>query len=363
MSKNSGLMDYLDQPSGPYGVGFDVGSYINIRMNVGAGPATIIEEIISKFGLTFSDAVEIVNKYSATSVEAKLGMATIYGLDEYKRNRGRYPDLYAAVEQVSSYEVATDIWNVEYDPSAVSPMGLGLLMNALGKVPAGTTGYLDFLSLIDQKNIGLSKAAGIKKKKYSKEDAEVLAKDVDLNKYKIDQIVLGLNDETEHDDVFDNEGELLKVVLEHLDDKPDYYTKLKQVEAEKYRKVPVIVNAERATEAGEIETLEGVMSYSKGDWLVTGVEGEQYPVAADIFEQTFEPMDKTSSKQQRLWWVIPSCGHDCVVRATSEDQARLLVGIGRTASVIGIKGPFWKMEAALSKANSSSEPEIVLNRA
>lgn len=37
-----------------------------------------------------------------------------------------------------------------------------------------------------------------------------------------------------------------------------------------------------------IETLEGDMIASKGDWIVTGVDGEQYPVKPDIFKKTYE---------------------------------------------------------------------------
>lgn len=39
----------------------------------------------------------------------------------------------------------------------------------------------------------------------------------------------------------------------------------------------------------EIETLEGVMKASKGDWIIKGVKGEFYPCKPDIFEATYEP--------------------------------------------------------------------------
>ncbi len=38
---------------------------------------------------------------------------------------------------------------------------------------------------------------------------------------------------------------------------------------------------------GYIETLEGRMHVCGGDWIVTGVKGERYPVKPDIFEQTY----------------------------------------------------------------------------
>jgi hypothetical protein len=38
-----------------------------------------------------------------------------------------------------------------------------------------------------------------------------------------------------------------------------------------------------------IETLEGVMRASVGDWIIRGVQGEFYPCKPDVFEATYEP--------------------------------------------------------------------------
>lgn len=40
-----------------------------------------------------------------------------------------------------------------------------------------------------------------------------------------------------------------------------------------------------------IETLEGRMRVSSGDWIITGVHGEHYPCKPDIFAATYEPAD------------------------------------------------------------------------
>lgn len=40
----------------------------------------------------------------------------------------------------------------------------------------------------------------------------------------------------------------------------------------------------------EIETLEGVMTASVGDWIIKGVKGEFYPCKPDIFAATYEPL-------------------------------------------------------------------------
>jgi hypothetical protein len=41
-----------------------------------------------------------------------------------------------------------------------------------------------------------------------------------------------------------------------------------------------------------INTLEGNMKASIGDWIIKGVKGEFYPCKPDIFEMTYEPLTK-----------------------------------------------------------------------
>jgi hypothetical protein len=38
-----------------------------------------------------------------------------------------------------------------------------------------------------------------------------------------------------------------------------------------------------------IDTLEGTMSATQGDWVIQGVKGEFYPCKPDIFEATYDP--------------------------------------------------------------------------
>lgn len=40
-----------------------------------------------------------------------------------------------------------------------------------------------------------------------------------------------------------------------------------------------------------IKTLEGVMTASKGDFIIRGVHGEYYPCKPDIFEETYEKVE------------------------------------------------------------------------
>ncbi|GAA1765816.1 hypothetical protein [Streptomonospora arabica] len=41
---------------------------------------------------------------------------------------------------------------------------------------------------------------------------------------------------------------------------------------------------------GWIDTLEDGHNVCPGDWIVTGVEGERYPVKPSVFEATYEPV-------------------------------------------------------------------------
>lgn len=43
-----------------------------------------------------------------------------------------------------------------------------------------------------------------------------------------------------------------------------------------------------------IETIEGKLHVSPGDWIITGVRGERYPCKPDIFARTYEPADAES---------------------------------------------------------------------
>ena len=84
----------------------------------------------------------------------------------------------------------------------------------------------------------------------------------------------------------------------------------------KFRKKPVVIEAMQFTDATKdrcfnwvagnrmarfdgnedpvmlIETLEGNMVVSLGDWIIKGVKGEFYPCKPDIFAETYEPVEE-----------------------------------------------------------------------
>ena len=59
----------------------------------------------------------------------------------------------------------------------------------------------------------------------------------------------------------------------------------------KYRKKPVVIEAFQTDKEVIIHTLEGDMRASPGDFIITGISGEQYPCKPDIFAKTYEPVE------------------------------------------------------------------------
>ena len=63
----------------------------------------------------------------------------------------------------------------------------------------------------------------------------------------------------------------------------------------KYRKKPVIIEAYQTDKEIIIHTLEGDMKASVGDYIITGINGEQYPCKPDIFEKTYESVKEETN--------------------------------------------------------------------
>lgn len=59
----------------------------------------------------------------------------------------------------------------------------------------------------------------------------------------------------------------------------------------KYVKKPIVIEAYKTDKEMIIHTLEGDMKASVGDYIITGVNGEQYPCKPDIFKKTYEPVE------------------------------------------------------------------------
>lgn len=56
-------------------------------------------------------------------------------------------------------------------------------------------------------------------------------------------------------------------------------------------KKPIPVKAYQTKKPLSIKTIEGTMHANVGDWIITGPEGEQWPVKKEIFEKTYSVLN------------------------------------------------------------------------
>jgi hypothetical protein len=59
-----------------------------------------------------------------------------------------------------------------------------------------------------------------------------------------------------------------------------------------------------------IKTKEGMMEVSRGDWIITGVEGERYACKPSIFLKTYEPVDEEAFKAMSVLPRGPDKAHE-----------------------------------------------------
>lgn len=57
-----------------------------------------------------------------------------------------------------------------------------------------------------------------------------------------------------------------------------------------HQEVSDLVDGWKDADTPFIKTLEGELTVSNGDWIITGVKGERYPCKPDIFEATYDPV-------------------------------------------------------------------------
>jgi len=60
----------------------------------------------------------------------------------------------------------------------------------------------------------------------------------------------------------------------------------------KFRKKPVVIDAIQMEKEFVVDTMEGQMKGKAGDYLITGVRGEQYPCDKEIFEETYDKVEE-----------------------------------------------------------------------
>lgn len=59
---------------------------------------------------------------------------------------------------------------------------------------------------------------------------------------------------------------------------------------QRFMKKPIVIEAFQTDKELIIQTLEGPIKASVGDWIITGIRGEQYPCKPDVFESTYQPV-------------------------------------------------------------------------
>lgn len=67
---------------------------------------------------------------------------------------------------------------------------------------------------------------------------------------------------------------------------------------EQYFKLPIPITVYQTDKEMNIETLEGVMHANVGDYIITGVNGEQYPCKPNIFEKTYIKCGQANKMEQ-----------------------------------------------------------------
>ena len=88
----------------------------------------------------------------------------------------------------------------------------------------------------------------------------------------------------------------------------------------KYRKKPVIIEATQWNKMGDhpsvdykeglgygIHTLEGRMAVTPGDYIITGVHGEEYPCKPDIFDKTYEKVAISNCESKSIDLMCENC--------------------------------------------------------
>jgi hypothetical protein len=82
-------------------------------------------------------------------------------------------------------------------------------------------------------------------------------------------------------------------------------------------KKPIPVHAEFAAADGVCDTLEGSVRYQAGDAIVTGGQGERWPVRRGVFLSSYEPVAPTRAGENGSYRKAPA-----VVHAVQLDRSR-----------------------------------------
>lgn len=77
-------------------------------------------------------------------------------------------------------------------------------------------------------------------------------------------------------------------------------TTLHESVSAKYVKKPVEISAIQINEPQIVHTLEGDVTANPTDWIITGVQGEQYPVPNTTFNEFYEPCENGKFRKKPI---------------------------------------------------------------
>ena len=84
-----------------------------------------------------------------------------------------------------------------------------------------------------------------------------------------------------------------------------------------------------------IQTLEGVMAASPGDWIIRGIKGEFYPCKPDIFSATYDPVETDATMQiTRAMWELFEVLNKVKSNDRSPHDRRIAIAITKAEDLI-----------------------------
>lgn len=79
------------------------------------------------------------------------------------------------------------------------------------------------------------------------------------------------------------------------------------------------LNTGKPSHNWHVKTLEGDLKVNPGDWIATGVNGEHWPIADDVFKKTYAELP-VIPKAVAAW--INKCKHDGIAIASAMDEEK-----------------------------------------
>lgn len=95
----------------------------------------------------------------------------------------------------------------------------------------------------------------------------------------------------------------------------------KHIADDKYQRIPQVLEAVQIHEEEYVKTPTGEIKGDKGDYKVTGTKGEQWFVKPDIFDKTYEKVRGNSQMKSTLQKAIEEIGLDAVQKSLGHSLA------------------------------------------